>query len=443
MKKICLSTTQIIVLSFLAAVVLGTLLLMLPISTASGASPSLVDALFTATTSVCVTGLVTVPTAIYWSTFGKIAILALIQIGGLGVMAVTMMIMVSLGQHLAMTDRILLGDSFNLDTPHGVVQFLKKTMLGTFLVELMGALLVSPIFIRDFGPGKGLWISIFHSISAFCNAGIDIIGENSLMDYVHDPWLNLVTMLLIVLGGIGFIVWWDVIACLRKKKTRLTLHSKIVIHMTINLLVFGTCFFLIFEYNNPETIGNFTLPEKILACLFESVTTRTAGFASISQKGLTTPSVLIACILMFIGGSSSGTAGGVKTGTVAAILLAVTSIIKGKEDVEAFGRRISFQAVQKAMAAVAISAITGFVSLLLMFCLVEGSGLDIVFEVFSALGTAGLSRDFTATMNLAGKLIICICMFIGRIGPMSMVIALTARSKHDSTRLVEEHITIG
>ncbi len=382
-------------------------------------------------------------TATYWSTFGHVIILLLIQIGGLGVMTLMMIIAVTLGQRLTMKDRILIGDSFSLDSRSGVVRFLKRTVKGTLLVEGIGALCYLPVFVHDFGFLRGLWYSIFHAVSAFCNAGIDIMGESSFMPYVHNVWINLVTMILIICGGIGFIVWWDIIAYLKHKKTRLTVHTKIVIWMSVFLIVVGTIAYLAFEYNNPETIGSFTWPQKILAALFQSVTTRTAGFAAISQKGLTLSSVLVTCLLMFIGGSSAGTAGGVKTGTVAVLLLAIHSTIRGRQDVEAFGRRLPMRTVQKALTVVSLSLLINIAALLLMSTFCGGSALDILFEVFSALGTVGLTRDFTGTMNLAGKLIICFCIFIGRIGSMSIVFALTVRSKKDPARLMEEDITVG
>ncbi|MDO4521616.1 MAG: potassium transporter TrkG [Eubacteriales bacterium] len=451
-KKL-LSTTQIIILAFFGAILVGTLLLMLPCSAASKTVTPFLDALFTATTSVCVTGLVTVTTATHWSLFGKILILLLIQIGGLGVITMTTLIFMMLRRRISLGYRKLLEDSFNLDTLSGIVAFLKKVVLGTLIVEGIGAICCLPVFAKDYGLGKGMWISVFHAISAFCNAGIDIIGDSSLMPYVHHVWMNLVTSALIILGGIGFIVWWDVAGLVRRRLggacgnkgtvRKISLHSKVILVVTASLLAVGTLGYFIFEYHNSATIGEFGFGEKILACFFQSVTTRTAGFAAISQKGLTPPSVLLTCLLMLIGGSSTGTAGGVKTGTIAVLILAVAATVRGQEDVTVFRRRIPLNVVRKSFAVVSVSIGFSILAFFLLFLFTGGSAQDILFEVYSALGTAGLSRDFTASLSTVGKLIICVCMFLGRVGPMSMVLAFTMRNTPESTRYVEEEITVG
>ena len=447
------TTTQLIVLSFLAVIFIGACLLTLPAASANGKATSFMDALFTATTSVCVTGLVTVTTASHWSTLGHVLILILIQIGGMGVIAITTIVMMLMGKKLSLKNRMLLGDAFNLDTLKGLVKFLKRVFKGTFLVEGIGALCYMPVFIPEYGLMKGIWYSIFHAISAFCNAGIDIIGPDSFMPYVNHIWMNLVTMTLIVLGGIGFIVWFDVLLVIKEKFQRkrrgfgvfraLSLHSKIVICMTVILIVSGAVLILIFEYNNPDTIGNFTFGEKVLAAFFQSVTTRTAGFATISQKGLTHASVIVCLPLMFIGGSSVGTAGGVKTSTIAILILSVMATVRGEEDITCFGRRISAKTVQKAIAVVVISFLVSVVALVALRILESGESADIVFEVYSALGTAGLTRNYTSTVGLAGKMILCICMYLGRIGPITMVIAFTMKRKQAAFRLPEENVTVG
>ncbi len=442
-KKMAISTTQVIILSFLAVILIGGMILSLPVSSQSGHMTPFIDAVFTATTSVCVTGLVTVNTAAHWSLFGKVVILILIQIGGLGVVTIAMMMYMLVGAKISLGARMLLGDSFNLDTLSGLVVFLKKVITGTFIVEAGGAICYMPVFIKEYGIAKGLWFSVFHSISAFCNAGIDILGDNSFAPYVTNPWMNLVTMCLIILGGIGFIVWWDVISLFQKKVRHLSLHSKIVITMTLFLIAVGAVLYFMLEYHNPATIGEFSFPEKVMACLFQSVTTRTAGFAMISQKGLCVSSVIVSMILMFIGGSSVGTAGGVKTGTVAVVFLAVKATVHGEKDVTAFKKRIPVYTVTKSVAVITISVAVSLVALFLMCTFVPGETSDIAYEVYSAVGTAGLSRDFTAGMNLIGKVIICICMYLGRIGPMSLVVALTAKSKNESVRYMEEEITVG
>ncbi len=450
-KRMHLTTTQMIILSFLSTIVIGALVLMLPICSATGEVTPFVDTLFTATTSVCVTGLVVVTTATHWSLLGQIIILLLIQIGGLGVITIMTTILVALGKKISLSSRLLLEDSFNLDSLKGLIHFMKRVLKGTFIVEGIGAICYSFVFVPEHGFVKGAWYSVFHSISSFCNAGIDIVGDSSFMPYVHNVWLNLVTMTLIVVGGIGYIVWWDVMKVLRERiKSRhiclfksLTLHSKIALTVTASLIIGGTILILVFEYNNPETIGEFTFGEKVLAATFQSVTTRTAGAATISQKGLTVPSVLTSVFLMFTGGSSAGTAGGIKVTTLAVVVLTVIATVKGQEDVTCFKRRIPRYIVYKAISIMMISFLVSMLAIVVIRLFEDGDTVDIIYEVYSALGTVGLTRDYTFTMGTAGKLIITLCMFLGRIGPISMVFAFVMKETQHTARLPEERITVG
>ena len=450
-KKRHLTTTQMIIISFFATVFIGGVLLSLPFASASGRATPFIDALFTATTSVCVTGLVVVTTATHWSLLGKIIILILIQIGGLGVITITTTLMVAVGKKISLSSRILLGDAFNLETLKGLVRFLRRVFLGTFIVEGIGALCYVPVFVPEYGMIRGIWYSVFHAISAFCNAGIDIVGDSSFVPYVHNIWVNVVTMALIIFGGIGFIVWWDVLHVIREKLAganrgmfdMLALHSKIALTMTVFLILSGTLLFALFEWSNPLTIGDFTPGQKLLAACFQSVTTRTAGIATISQKGLSVPSVITSMFLMFIGGSSVGTAGGVKVTTVAVVALSVAATVRGNNDVTCYGRRISNQIVRKSIAIIFISFLESMVAIICMCILENGESVDIIFEVYSALGTVGLSRDYTTTIGLAGKIILCICMFLGRIGPITMVIAFTMRDTKTALRLPKGKITVG
>lgn len=450
-KKRHFTTTQMIILSFLSTILIGALILMLPVSSASGEATSFVDALFTATTSVCVTGLVVVTTATHWSVFGQVIILLLIQIGGLGVITITTTVLVALGKKISLSSRLLLEDAFNMDTLKGLVHFMKRVFKGTCIVEGIGAIGYSLVFIPEHGLVKGIWFSIFHAVSAFCNAGIDLVGNESFVPYVHNVWLNLVTMTLIVIGGLGYIVWWDVLSVLKERMQmkhvgifkRLSLHTKVVLTMTGTLLIGGTLLILVFEYNNPETIGEFTVGEKVLASAFQSVTTRTAGAATISQKGLTVPSVLTSVFLMFTGGSSAGTAGGIKVTTLAVVILTIIATVKGQKDVTCYNRRISNKVVRKAFAIMLISFFVSMMAIVAIRLLEEGDTVDIIFEVYSALGTVGLTRDFTFTLGTSGKLILILCMFMGRIGPISMVLAFTLRDNQGRSRLPKEQITVG
>lgn len=453
MKRKCelhLSTTQMIMLSFFIVILIGSALLALPISSASGQAVPYVDALFTATTSVCVTGLVTVTTATSWSMFGQIVILFLIQIGGLGVITIISGFMISMHHKMGIGDRMLIQDAFNLNTLSGLAEFTSKVILGTFVIEGIGALLYMTVFVPEYGL-RGIWISVFNAVSAFCNAGMDVIGENSLCDYATHPMINIVTSLLIILGGIGYIVWWDVMRVIKNVKTRklkcfqyLTLHSKIAISVSLLLIGVGGGLILLFEYNNPLTMRDYSLLDKVQVALFQSVTTRTAGFITIPQQNLTNASAILSVLLMFIGGSPVGTAGGVKTVTVAVLLISALATIQGKNEVPLFGRNISKQSVGKAVAVVSMSFIILFTSTILLAAVTDTSALDIVYETASATATVGLSRNLTPSLNLWGKLIIIITMYLGRIGPISLAVALNTRKiTQNIVKNPTEEISVG
>ena len=446
-KRFKLSTTQLILLSFLGVIILGSILLYLPISSSDGHSVSYIDALFTATTSVCVTGLVTLPTFSAWSTFGHIVILLLIQIGGLGIITVMSVIMILLQRKMGIGDRILLQDSFNLSSLSGLVRFVKKVVLGTFTVEGIGALGYMFVFVPEFGL-KGIWISVFNSVSAFCNAGMDIISDNSLCNYALNPVVNIVTSALIVLGGIGYIVWWDVLRVIKNVKRRrffnLTLHSKIAVSATLFLIISGALMFVIFEYDNPLTIKGMRWFDKLQISLFQSVTTRTAGFATVPQENLTNTSAIVSLLLMFIGGSPVGTAGGVKTVTVAVLFAAAVSAIKNRNDINLFGRNISMQTIGKAIGVVGMSFVTMLVSTILLSMTTDRSVIDVLYETVSATATVGLSRSLTPTLNLWGKLIVTVTMYLGRVGPISLAIAFGLKKKNENLiKNPTEDISVG
>ena len=427
-KFLRLTTTQIIMLSFLAMILLGSLLLSLPVSAADGVSVPYLDALFTATTATCVTGLVTLPTFSTWSVFGQAVILLLIQIGGLGVITIISAFMILLQKRMGIGDRLLLQDAFNLNTLSGIVRFVKRVLAGTFLVEGIGAALYMIVFVPQFGP-RGVWISIFTAISAFCNAGIDIIGPNSLCDYATNPIINLVTAALIILSGIGYIVWWDVLRVGKKGFRSLTLHSKIAISTTAILIIGGGILIFLLEYGNPMTIGNLSFFDKVQVAFFQSITTRTAGFATVPQQDLTNASSMLCLLLMFIGGSPVGTAGGIKTVTVAVLVVSALATIQNKNDVTLFHRNISRQAVNKAVAVTAMSFAILFASTLLLSAVTDASALDVVYETVSATATVGLTRDLTPSLNSAGKAIIIATMYLGRVGPISLALALNSSKK--------------
>lgn len=442
-----LSSAQVVLIGFLAIILAGSVLLCLPISSADGKVVSYVDALFTATTATCVTGLVTVPTVSTWSIFGQVIILLLIQIGGLGVITIAASIMMMLGKRIGIGNRILIQDSFNLNSLSGIVKFIKKVIIGTLIIEGIGALLYMTVFVPDFGI-KGIWISVFNSVSAFCNAGIDIISENSLCDYALNPVINLTTSFLIISGGIGFVVWWDVIEIIKNKKRRhlrfLSLHSKIAISATAVLIVVGTILFFIFEYNNPLTMQSYSLIEKVEASFFQSVTTRTAGFATIPQENFTNASSIVSLLLMFIGGSPVGTAGGIKTVTFVILLATAASVIKNKRTIDVFNRQISEKSIKKAVAVFATSFSVMTLSTILLSAASNADFLDMLYETVSATATVGLTRNFTASLNTVGKIIIIATMYFGRVGPISLAVAFKMRKS--SENIIEnpiEEISVG
>lgn len=452
-KKRGLSTTQKIMLGFLAAILVGTILLTLPISVADG-SPDWLTSLFTATTSVCVTGLVVVDTFSHWTLFGKIVILILIQLGGLGIVAFTSTLMLITRKKMGLTNRMLIQDAYGLNNLQGLVRFVKKVVIGTICVELFGMLCYLPAFIDRFGFAHGIWYALFNSVSAFCNAGIDIMGPDSMMSFSSSPSVLITTIFLIVMGGIGFIVWWDVVDVLHdivRKKIRvpdfwrrLTLHSRLVIMVTSILIVVGWIILFLLEYNNPDTVGNMSLGDKILNCAFQSVTLRTAGFASVDQAALTDSSTLLCLIWMLVGGSPVGTAGGIKTVTVAVLVCTVISVIKGRNEAIIFHKSISENLIKRSLAVTFISVSVLFL-LTILLMITNGFVLtDSIFEVCSAIATVGLSRGMTSDLNSIGKIIIIIAMYLGRIGPISMFVAFSNKfSIKNSIHYSEADIIVG
>ena len=432
-----LSTTRIIMLSFFAAILLGSVLLSLPISSADGQGIPYVDALFTATTATCVTGLVTVPTYSTWSVFGQVIILVLIQVGGLGIITVTAGIIYLLRRRASLSDRLLFRDAFNLNTMDGQSRFVRNVILGTFAVEGIGALLYMTVFIPEMGA-RGVWVSIFNAISAFCNAGMDIIGESSLMNYAANPVVNGVTSFLVIVGGLGYVVWWDLIdslrRCFKRRSLRgfssLSLHSKMALTSTAVLLLGGCLGILVLEYRNPLTIGDMPFLHKLQAAFFQSVTTRTAGFATVDQAGLTTGGTMLSILLMFVGGSPVGTAGGVKTVTVMVLFASAVNTVRNRDEVSLFHRRLERDDIRKAIAVVFMSITITAVSTLLLAATQDAPLDAILYETVSGTATVGLSKNLTPHLNTAGKLIMTATMYLGRIGPISLAFAFTHKKSN-------------
>lgn len=448
------TTTQLIALSFLALILAGALLLMLPFSSASGEATAPIDALFTATTSVCVTGLVTVSTMSHWSAFGQTVILLLIQLGGLGIMTVSMAVLIFMGRRMNLREQVMVQETYSLDSLAGMRQTVVKIIAGTFAAEAVGAFFYALVYVPQFGFWRGVGASVFNAVSTFCNAGMDIVSEDSLAPYVTNPIINGITILLIVLSGIGFLVWWDLARVLREKKqsgiknyrlfARLKLHSKLAI-MTTLILIFGGAFlFLLFEWNNPQTLGPLGVGGKMTAALFQSVTTRTAGFYTIHQGELRSASVLAALVLMFIGGSPMGTAGGVKTTTVAMLVLTFLAVMKGRRNTELFGRRVAIDSLRTALCVVMMAFGVALLGSLLLFLTDGFSFEDTLYEIVSAVATVGLSRGITAQLSDLGKLVVIAVMYIGRTGPITIAfLFFSGRNRGAAVELPESKIMIG
>jgi trk system potassium uptake protein TrkH len=453
-----LTPPQIIALSFFVTILMGWLLLCLPFARAPGQWVGPLDALFVATSAVCVTGLTPVVTAASWSAFGKVVVLCLIQVGGLSITTLFALIVVQMGRKVTLRERLTLQASFNTNDISGMVRMVLLVIRGTLLAETVGAALLTGFFLRrGLGLATSAAYGVFHAVSAFCNAGFDVIGEHSLSPYAAEPFLNLVIAALIALGGIGFVVWRDFYLKIRyflspslKRRIRLSLHARIALLTTALLILAGAACFLACEYANPRTLGQMPPGEKLLAAFFQSVTLRTAGFFTIPQGALSDGSKLVSSLLMLIGGSPGGTAGGIKTVTVAVLLISVGSTLKGEGRFNAFGRSLSRHAVQKALTVTVAMLFLWFagsaaLSVAQLRSAFHPAALDILFEVASALGTVGMTTGITPFLSAASKLILILLMYIGRIGPLTLVVSVAHRTSSANERIQfpNEDVLIG
>ncbi|MGO1469211.1 MAG: TrkH family potassium uptake protein [Tissierella sp.] len=435
-----LNPPAVLAAGFLSLIIIGTILLSLPIASKNAQSIGFLDALFTASSAVCVTGLIVVNTAEHWSLFGQIVILILIQIGGLGIMTMATSVALIMGKKIRLKERLAIKEQLNQETIGGLVKLTKYVIFITFAIEFIGALLLSVKFIPIYGRTKGIWFSIFHSISAFCNAGFDILG-NSIAPFVGDIWINIILCSLIILGGLGFAVYIDVYNQKRFKK--LNIHSKFVLSMTGLLLLIGTVFFFLIEYNNPFTLEKLNTVEKITSSFFQSTVTRTAGFNSVSISSIKDTSAFLMIMLMFIGGSPASTAGGIKTTTFGTLILTTFSTIKGEKDVGVFNRRIGENVINKALAIIIIG-LTWIITVSFILTITEQAVfLDVLFETTSAFATVGLTRGITPSLSIVGKILITITMYIGRVGALTMAFAFGRRRKHKKYREAEGNIIVG
>lgn len=416
---------------------------MLPVSSRTGETTPFLTALFTATSATCVTGLSLVNTGAYFTFFGQAVLLFLIQLGGLGFMTILCLVFLVSNRHIGLRNRMLIAQSMGTESLEGIVKLVKHVLIITFSVETLGAALLSVRFIPELGLLRGIWYSIFHSVSAFCNAGFDIIGDGqSVVSYSRDPLVLLTLAFLVIIGGLGFIVWEDI---LKKKSFRkLSMYSKTVMLATVFLLVIGTVLYFVMEYDNPLTMGDEELGYKLLTSFFQSVTTRTAGFASVSQNDFTDLSKVWGIVLMMIGGASGSTAGGVKVGTVALIFLALKSVFRSKSDVVAYGKRIGHSIILHAMSLLVMWFILTLAGSMLVAAADSQPIINSAYEVASAYSTVGLSVGICDTASVFTKILLIIYMFFGRVGIMTISVMFMTRSgKSETVKYPEGNFIVG
>lgn len=439
-NKIKLNPPLAILIGFFLLILTGGLLLTLEGVTRSGESVGFINALFTAASASCVTGLVVVNTAYHWNIAGQIIIICLIQIGGIGIMSLTNIFPLILGKKIDLKNRQLLREQFNVSSYSGMVRLLKYILIFSLSVESIGALILAIRFVPRYGITKGLWYSVFQSISAFCNAGFDNLGD-SIYPFRYDPIVNVVIMMLIVIGGLGFLVNQEILQ--KKRFKKLSVHSKIVILISATLIVLGALGFFVLEYSNQNTIGGESIGTKIGQSFFQSVNTRTSGFYSVQLAGLRDATSFLLILLMFIGGSPGSTAGGLKTTTLGVLVLSSFSAIKGESDTVIFNRRIHQQTVRKALALVMVSLLL-VISVSFVLTVVENKPfIDILFETVSAYATVGLSKGITPELSSLSKIFLTFTMYLGRVGPLTLGYAISKRHRQGRLRYPDIDIAIG
>lgn len=427
---------QILSLFFIIVILVGSILLMLPFSSEAGVYTTFLDSLFTSTSAASVTGLVVLDTGTYWSSFGKTIILILIQIGGLGIMSFTTFGALKFGRKLSLSTSLLLKEALNVDGLSVLPLIIKYVISFTIVVEFLGAVLLSFVFIPQFGFSEGIYISLFTSISAFCNAGFDIFGNYaSLTQYANNPYVLIICMFLIIIGGIGFGVITEFITY--RKTRKISIMSKIVLIVTFILIVLGAIIYFILEYDNPQTFGNMSLTNKIVNSFFASVSPRTAGFNSVDLSLMRVGSIFLTCFLMFIGGSPGSTAGGIKTTTLGVIILAIVSYIRDSDKTVIFKKKIPERIIRKGFIVTCVSMffIITFI-LLISFTQFDTSLSEIIFEVFSAFNTVGLSIGLTLKLTELGKIFMILAMYLGRVGILTLLFAFTHRI-HNNKKSIE------
>ena len=439
-KKNKFTSFQIIIIGFAAVIIIGALLLMLPVSSKVGVMTPFNEALFTSTSAVCVTGLVVQDTATYWSWFGQGIILVLIQIGGLGVITIAVSFALLSGRKISLMQRSVMQEAISAPKVGGIVRLTGFVLKGTFLIEFVAALIMMPVFVKDFGV-KGIWMAIFHSISAFCNAGFDLMGtENvkyaSLTSYVSHPLINITIMLLIIIGGIGFLTWEDIL----KNKLRFKsycIQTKVILTTSLILVLFPAAFFFFRDF------ADMPMRERVFSSLFQAVTPRTAGFNTADLTMMTEAGLGIVIALMLVGGSPGSTAGGMKTTTLAVLIANTLSSFRRKEDAQMFGRRLEDSAVKNA-ATIFMMYIVFFFGGAIVISAVEGLPFSTcLFETASAIGTVGLTLGITPGLGVVSQIILMILMFLGRVGGLTLIYAALSGSGKKISKLPQEKITVG
>ncbi|SEG37746.1 TrkH family potassium uptake protein [Paenibacillus sp. UNC499MF] len=446
LKKSRFTPPQILVLGFALIIFIGSGLLMLPISSTDGLPLPFIDALFTATSATCVTGLVVVDTGTHFTTFGQIVIISLIQIGGLGFMSMATLFAFILRKKISLRERLLLQEALNQGSMEGIVRLFRKVLIYSLTIEGIAAVLFTARWSMDLGFPKGLYYGIWHAVSFFNNAGFDLFGPitgpfTSLTAYADDFITNVVTMALIVLGGIGFIVMSDVMDY--RKTKRLTLHSKVVLSATSILIVTGALVIFIFEYSNSKTLGSLDFGGKILASFFQSVTPRTAGANTLDLAAIRQATQFFMIILMFIGASPGSTGGGIKTTTFTMLVGAIVAMVRGKEDIVFFRNRLGKERILKAITLTMFALFLVIFVTMLLSTTEDHEFLMILYEVTSAFGTVGLTLGLTTKLTLFGKVMIALTMFAGRLGPLTLAYALQPKAEKELYRYPEGKITIG
>ena len=443
-KNKSFSPYMTILLSFVIVTILGGILLSLPISLNYGESVKLIDGFFIATSAICVTGLSSIDIGSVYNTFGQIVILILIQLGGLGVITFTSVIIILISKKIGYYTKKIVQEDINIDTTFKIEEYVKKVIFSVILIEFVGAFVLFFEFIKRFNFLKAVYYSLFHSVSAFCNAGFALFSDN-LYGFKNSFLINITIPLLIFLGGIGFSTILNCYNVFRKKEKRLTLTTKLSIKISIFLIIAGTIAMFILEYSNKSTIGNLSFVQKLEASFFQSVSTRTAGFNTISILGLKRSTSLLFIILMFIGASPGSTGGGIKTTTFGLIALGTWATLKNKDGIEYDKRSISWRIYSKAIAILFISLIYTTICIFLLILFERNKNfLDLIFEVYSAFGTVGLSRDLTPSLSDISKFILIVTMFVGRVGPLTIALALSKSNlKKGHYTYPQENILIG